>query len=136
MITEKWTIDGFEKLSKQELFDMSVAHIGTTRRKSLSVTGTSCTYGGSGCAAAPFLKPEYREKADGEARGTGWGTLAFGKLVSDHEAQFVRRLQGCHDYAIADNFIHEWKEQMTDLAAMFGLSTEKLDAIKENQDES
>ena len=59
------TIPGFTKLSAQRLFDMSAEHVLKNGKPSLNANGT-CTYGGIGCAAAPFLKESVRE--DGEGR--------------------------------------------------------------------
>lgn len=128
------TIEGFEKLSQQEIFDMSVAHIASTRKKSMD--GSQCVYSGSGCAAACFLKPECRERADSAepthatfAGSSGWYGLQINGLVPVHEADLVAWLQECHDDAPEEIFMQQWKENMVDLAAMCGLSTEKLDAV-------
>lgn len=128
------TIDGFEKLSKQEIFDMSVAHIASTRKK--SIAGTHCVYSGSGCAAACFLKPKYRKNADtvvatqhGWPIGTGWSDLQYREAVPKHEEGLVSWLQNCHDRAPEEAFMQQWKDAMRKLAAHYGLSTEKLDAV-------
>ena len=47
-------IPGFESLTKQQLFDISSAHILKTRTRCVTSSG-GCTYRGVGCAAAPFL---------------------------------------------------------------------------------
>lgn len=124
------TIEGFDQLSKQELFDMSVAHVGQTRTKSTTIKG--CAYSGTGCAAAPFLKPENRTVADNMLMmGTSWLSLVEMEKVPRHEHLFVVRLQACHDGSPeGDSFMHMWTFSMRQLAEQHGLSTEKLDAIK------
>ena len=119
------TIPGFEKLSKQELFDMSAAHICSTRQKSYgSVVG--CSYAGSGCAAAPFIRPEHRQRAD--KYGT-WARQVDLLLAPDHETSFVLALQCCHDFATERGFFDDWKRNMCSLAERHGLSTAKLDEL-------
>ena len=120
------TIDGFEKLSKQQLFDMSVAHIGATRQKCTDNSG-ACMYQGIGCAAAPFLQETLRRRADGLG---SWNFLAERLAVPEHEVDFITNMQRCHDNADNDEFMKSWSEAMRRLAQVNGVSTEKLDAIK------
>lgn len=111
------TIEGFEQLSKQQLFDMAAAHVLKNGRPSRAITGV-CTYGGIGCAAAPFLKPESREALHGS-----WSTLIELGSVPAHEGQFVQELQCCHDTAHRDVlFISDFQHKMLYLADEYGLS--------------
>lgn len=133
------TIDGFEKLTQQEIFDMSVAHIASTRKKSVRLveadgeTGARCVYSGSGCGAAPFLRPECRKEADdiydSEWASASWSGLRGARLVPEHQMALVAYLQRCHDTSSEDRFVAEWKEKMQVAASEFSLSTEKLDAV-------
>ena len=130
------TIPGFEKLTKQEMFDISARHILATGKPSVNEGSTLCVYAGSGCAAAPFIREDQREIADGldiGARGTGWKSLSDNGHVPKHEDDFVVRLQLCHDDAITVsseedfNFMELWEDSMRILAAEHGLSTAVLD---------
>lgn len=136
------TIPGFEQMSQQELFDASVAHVATTRQKSVQTINDPfigkpvqrCVYGGCGCAASPFLTPEGRTVADG-VDGASWGRLASledGPLVPEHEAKFVSYLQDCHDDAHneGEEFVRSWKQMMKRLAFDYNLDTSKLDAVE------
>ena len=114
------TIPGFEKLTKQELFDLSARHILRTRQKSMT-TGSICTYQGSGCAASPFLREECRAEADDAVGNPMWGNLAEEGLVPDHELKFVSELQKCHDESSSLNFMPEWRNKMRRLADDYGL---------------
>lgn len=134
-MTNYLTIEGFEKLTKQQLFDMSVAHIGQTRQKSVQISdggSKGCVYSGSGCAAAPFLKPENREIAD-NVPGllyTGWGMLVGVSMVPEDNSSLICSLQSCHDLAPSgQEFLEVWKTSMARVAVRYKLSTEKLAAI-------
>lgn len=130
MNTQFWTIPGFDNMSKQELFDMSVAHIASTRQKSMN--GTECCYGGSGCAAACFLQPEKRDAADRErnwGKSSSWNSLAELQRVPAHERELVCALQRAHDNSDNLAFMPEWKSRMLVVAKNYGLSTDKLDAV-------
>ena len=115
------TIEGFEQLSKQQLFDMSLAHIRSTRKKSMQEQ--KCAYSGTGCAAAPFIRPEFRAYADTRA-GTTWNQLhERHKLVPAHEHHFIRGLQLCHDNAARDDgFMEYFNREMESLASRHGLT--------------
>ena len=129
------TIDGFESLTKQQMFDISAKHILAAGKCSANDQGT-CSYAGSGCAAAPFIREDQREIADGldiSGWGTGWKSLSDNGHVPKHEDDFVVRLQLCHDDAITVsseedfNFMELWEDSMRILAAEHGLSTAVLD---------
>ena len=133
-MSEYWTIEGFEKLSKQQLFDMAAAHILRTRVKSKN--DVSCSYTGTGCAASVFLKPEFREKADrmGPA-GTGisWYGLAGRGKVPQTNREFISALQRFHDGANQLNFMPDWKLYMTILAGNENLSNHLIEADEANE---
>ena len=131
------TIPGFEKLTQQEMFDISARHILATGKPSVNEGSTLCVYAGSGCAAAPFIREDQREIADGldtSGWGTGWQWLSNDGHVPKHEDDFVVRLQLCHDDNAATvsseedfNFMELWEDSMRILAAEHGLSTAVLD---------
>lgn len=112
------TIDGFESLDEHQLFKMSAEHILSTgkqsRRESASGTGT-CQYGGSGCAASVFIKPELREAAD--RLEADWNTLVRGKHVPAANKDFISRLQRAHDECNSGTgFMAAWKANMRVIA--------------------
>lgn len=119
-------IEGFENLSKQELFNMSARHILSTGQQ--STAGTACIYGGTGCAAAPFLLPECRAGLD--KYELNWTGLRDKGLVPDHEYHFVTQLQNCHDsfaWRTAEiPFMDHWRKRMKAVATEHQLSSEVL----------
>lgn len=116
------TIPGFSKLSRQKIFDMAVAHIASTRVKSYNENAELCSYAGSGCNAAPFIREDGREFADKQG---AWLALVEMKLVPDHNAGFLGDLQDAHDGCRGANFMEEWKRNMLSVAQKY-----KLDDIK------
>ena len=122
-------ISGFGKLRQQDIFDLAVDHIGKTRTQSR--TGSAfggCCYAGTGCNAAPLIREDQRQHADDLAGA--WAVMVDEGLAPKRNAEFIEKLQQAHDYADRDNFMPEWKERMTNLAATYKLDTTKLDAIK------
>lgn len=126
------TIDDFEQLTLQQLFDISAKHILSTGKKSfvkrqLGESGSSCTYSGSGCAAAPFIRPECREEADKNTDGTSWAMLRHSRLVPEKHTSLVSDLQSCHDNnSEGTSFITDWKLSMTNIARKWDLNTDVL----------
>lgn len=127
------TIEGFEKLSKQELFDMAAKHVLKNGEPSLDSNGAVCLYGGIGCAAAPFIKQGEHNTADkGNEHGeTSWKSLFMADLVPEHFADFVMHLQGCHDsWTCADKdsttFVQHFKTRMGILGQAEGLDISVL----------
>lgn len=119
-------IDGFNSLTKQQIFDISAKHVLGNGKPGINLSG-SCVYGGIGCAAAPFIAKEDREDASGT-----WYTVA--KLAGEyHEQDFIRELQSNHDgaytftYNNPADFIEDFKKRMRLTAAQFRLSEEVLD---------
>ena len=132
------TIDGFESLTKQQMFDISAKHILSTGKCSLNSAGT-CSYAGSGCAAAPFIKPEYRKEADTyntNDAGTSWGDLVKGGYAPEHEQKFVTELQLSHDShasAYAPQFLDNYRYDMKYLGKEHGLDISVLGPFDEQQ---
>ena len=115
-------IPGFEKLSKQELFDMAAAHI--LKNGEPSIEAGACVYTGIGCAASPFLT----ERGKHELQGS-WTQLRLNGTVPTHEYHFVQCMQQCHDEwggfqhnLRGPDFIHKFKESMRELAKANNLS--------------
>lgn len=131
------TIDGFEKLSRQELFDMSLAHVRKNGKPSLAPLyegshSSVCVYSGIGCAAAPFLKPERREACDGlgswdalvEPEVCGQTTYSETSLAvaPPHEQALIRQIQQCHDNTPrGSTFLPSFNQRMRELAQREGL---------------
>jgi hypothetical protein len=126
-MTEYITIEGFESMSKQQLFDMALAHVRSTRTKSVRSGTRTCVYGGVGCAASQFIRPEEREGADEihNHGGCAWRWLVNNCYVPEHEWDFVEMLQECHDRCGSDSgeaFVDEFESDMAVLARTYNLS--------------
>jgi len=109
------TIQGFEDLTPQQIFDTAARHIGKTRKPSVDHK-RSCVYSGCGCNAAPFILPELREKADEEG---DWLSLIKEQLVPYIHKFFMQRLQTAHDYPAVSSdeaFISGYLERMQEFA--------------------
>ena len=93
------TIEGFEQLTAQQMFDMSLAHLRRTGVKSKNEF--SCMYGGTGCAAAPFLRPDKRDFADQQSdmEGVSWVELVDRGFVPNTHFVLIAALQRAHDRA-------------------------------------
>lgn len=129
------TIEGFESLTKQQIADMAVKHIGSTGVKSVKPStdptmGDQCVYSGSGCNAAVFLKAERREAMDALAGGSGWQYLVYGKHAPEHELQFMIDLQEAHDTCSeGGHFKEDYDASMRNLAEQYELNTTELDKL-------
>lgn len=102
-------IEGFESLSKQEIFNMAAAHVLKNGKRS-SYNG-ACSYQGIGCAAAPFLTDSARGKLVGS-----WSSLFELELIPGHECAFIQRIQECHDYCDDLHFVAAFKAGMQGVA--------------------
>lgn len=121
-----YTIPGFQKMSKQRIFNMAVAHIAKTRQASMD-SGGSCAYAGSGCNAAPLLRESCRADADNIG---AWDELVERRIVPTTNAEFIRELQYAHDDASStNNFMEGWSRRMRNLATEYNLSTSTLDKV-------
>lgn len=93
------TIEGFESLTAQQVLEISVRHVVKNGRPSVRATNPHiCVYGGIGCAAAPFIRPEKRDRHEGQ----GWGSLLTHGDVPSRNGILIGKLQGCHDSAAGD----------------------------------
>lgn len=125
------TIDGFEQLSKQQMFDMAVSHIKSTGVKSCKLSG-NCIYSGTGCNASIFIKPDFHNNADeGVYGGSSWVTLAKNGVVPLHEYRFVSDLQSAHDRCERPEkvFKREYVGYMAELAANHRLDPTSLNKM-------
>jgi hypothetical protein len=118
------TIPEFTSLSRQQIFDMAVKHIGSTGKKSND--GNGCLYTSSGCNAAPLLTEEGRQIADGMG---SWPGVVEQQGAPPHEQDFIDRLQKAHDYATVEGFKNSYKSKMKVLARTFHLDTAELDKL-------
>lgn len=140
------TIEGFETLSPQQIFDMSAKHILATKQKSVKFQseksvkfqseklGTVCVYGGSGCGASIFLTESAREEFDrfsGDPDmldGGAWSRLVIKKLVPDTNADLIIALQCAHDNSPEDDgFMDSWVTSMQKVAKKFDLELSVLE---------
>lgn len=126
------TIDGFEKLSAQEVFDMSARHLLTNPKVSVTADKRMCLYAGHGCAAAVFLRPEMREKIDADPRGTAWVQLV-GRVAPANNSELICKLQNVHDSMRTSSCIPaelrvKWGKQLHGVAKLYNLN---IDVIKE-----
>lgn len=124
-MNDYFTIDGFEQLSKQQMFDMAVTHLARTRQRSSLLSG-ACTYSGVGCAASVFLKPESRETADKVISVPAWHHLAERGFVPSNYVGFVSELQRCHDGADGERFVDSVRGRLFHLAEEHQLDDSKL----------
>lgn len=123
------TIDGFENLTPQQCFDMTVDHLFKTKRKSIRQDSNSqaCLYTGSGCAAAPFLAKETIEDVDNST----WDLLVRDGIVPSTHEYLIYSLQQCHDLTTATEgreFLMELTDSLMNTADRFHLNTENLKA--------
>ncbi len=117
-------ISNFDQLTKQDMFDMALAHVRKNGMQSMH--NGVCCYTGIGCAASVFIDPESLAKMSPNNDGHSWKLLVMNNGLSEHEQVFVSRLQTCHDgyetsYKLsdADNdaaFMHHYEEHMRALA--------------------
>ena len=117
-------ISNFDQLTKQDMFDMALAHVRKNGKQ--SVRDGVCCYTGIGCAASVFIDPESLAKMSPDNDGRSWKELVMNNGLSMHEQAFVSSLQGCHDryeasYKLsdADNdalFMQQYETHMRKLA--------------------
>lgn len=131
------TIEGFESLTGQQVFDMAAKHILTKGAPGWSAKRKVCRYN-EGCAASVFIKPEQRQYADTD--GGSWGVLAKCLMVPEHHVDFIRAIQRVHDGAANnasdygdgpmdnDVFMVRWSYDMKALGQKYGLNTSVLNS--------
>lgn len=108
------TIDGFESLTAQEVFDISAGHL--LKQMRVSENRGICRYRGENglmCAAGPFLKDEHTEKCE----GMSWVVLREDKLVPYDNSNLIDDLQYVHDSAAPEN----WANALRHVANKYGL---------------
>ena len=88
-------ISNFDQLTKQDMFDMALAHVRKNGKQSMH--NGVCCYAGIGCAASVFIDPESLAKLSQKNNGLCWNALVKNNGLSMHEQAFVSRLQTCHD---------------------------------------
>lgn len=114
-------VSGFRKMSKQRIMDKARAHINITRKASMNAH-KSCVYAGSGCNAAPLVKPTKR--ADFDKIGP-WSELVSKGKVPGNNAEFIGLIQDAHDSAAsesASDFISAYNDNMKFVAKKFNLN--------------
>lgn len=129
------TIQEFESLTPQEVFDRAATHIATTRQKSvkdLYYGSGGCTYAGSGCNAAIFIREEEREKADWIGSGR-WESLYDNGSVPYSNLNLIIALQLAHDNAGSwgESFLEEYICNMNIVATKYNLSANALNLFKD-----
>lgn len=117
-------ISNFDQLTKQQIFDMALAHVRKNGKQSMH--NGVCCYTGIGCAASVFIDPKSLATLSTDDNGLRWKILVTNNELSTHEQSFVSRLQACHDsYAAsyqlsdADNdamFMQHYENRMRALA--------------------
>lgn len=132
MTNERIVIDGFESLTKQQAFDMAAKHVLKNGDPSINENDdgeTTCTYGGIGCAAAPFLKESARARTPNKT----WTSLAGDAIVPQHLTAFIGELQHAHDNAAVGGpklrgveFVEAFKKNMLSLADLEDLDASSL----------
>lgn len=101
------TIPGFEQLTAQEVFDISVNHLRKQGTKSRNSQGM-CLYraaDGSKCAAGPLL----REEAVASCENNSWYSLAQRGSVPEIHRELVSELQATHDGAGRCDWEEAWQ---------------------------
>ena len=88
-------ISNFDQLTKQDMFDMALAHV--RKNGTQSMHDGVCCYTGIGCAASVFIDPESLATLSQKNNGLCWKNLVMNNGLSMHEQAFVSSLQGCHD---------------------------------------
>lgn len=113
------TIDGFENLTPQQVFDISKNHLLAQNRKSRTDAPEGegfCAYRGQNgamCAAGPFLKDEEASKCEGD----NWYSLNQAHKVPAAHYDLVYALQEVHDY----NEPRSWERALKRVAEDFNL---------------
>lgn len=133
------TIEGFESLTHQELFNRSATHI-LANGPSWDEALPACRYSGSGCAVAVFIREDLRELAD--AKFGAWRNGINMRLVPNHEGDLIREMQVAHDATCQaarhetnnsvdrDAFMVQWTHRMRNIAEAYNLNASVLDTAK------
>lgn len=117
------TIDGFEKLSAQEVFNISAKHLLKQGKKSESARDGNCKYRGPEgrmCAAGPFLKDEHTYACENKT----WGTLVAIRRVPPNNDRLICKLQHVHDHYCPE----DWLVKLMELAIEHGLNIPEMES--------
>ena len=114
------TIDGFEDLTAQQVFDISKNHLLQQNQKSMALHDLSlkpiCAYRGEMnrmCAAGPFIK----EKDAYKCENKDWSDLNTCRLVPNIHYDLMCELQKVHDLTEPS----VWPEKLAAVAAKYHL---------------
>lgn len=134
MSTDYASIDELPNLTSQEVFNRAYLHVMKNGRPSIDSDGI-CTYGGIGCAAAPFLKEELRDITNG-----GWRYLVMDGRVSRAHDRLIHKLQIAHDEAAyiprvfgvqSFDFTANFAFRMAKVAEQYGLTIPDFNIAEE-----
>lgn len=123
-------ISNFDQLTKQDIFDMALAHVRKNGKQSMH--NGVCCYTGIGCAASVFIDPESLAKLSRDDNSRRWNILVKNNGLSTHENSLVSQLQWCHDMYVpahdlsdAENdelFMRQYEQHMRALADKLDLT--------------
>lgn len=118
------TIPGFADLTPQQAFDLSLNHLRSTRVQSMDTDAGTCSYGGTGCAAAPFLTADTREALIGTYdNAKSWHRLRNVFDLPDTNANLIFEMQGVHDSAPSSgDFMEHVEDGYEGVAARYNLA--------------
>lgn len=119
------TIDGFEELTEQQLFDMSVNHIRKKGKPAVTSLVSSlqrrCSYE-HGCAASVFIDKQFISVAEDNG---SWLTLFNRKLVPVTYFNLIFELQIAHDSnafgVTSENFLKKFECSVKNIAEKYNL---------------
>lgn len=129
-----YTIEGFEQLTQQQIFDMSAKHMLSLDKRSM-IPGCggdmACSYAGTGCAASVFLTDKGKKYLEGN-----WHSLIAFHGISPYQCTLVASLQQIHDNAPdgqgrsdgdKTTYLAHCRYHLTKLASEYNLSTAVLE---------
>lgn len=113
------TIEGFEDLTPQQVFDISAKHLLTQSEKSMDFAG-ACLYDngmGEKCAAGVFLTGDVSDY-----EGMGWYDLVNSGVAPPNNIDIISSLQEVHDTVD----VPDWPQFLMAVADKYELSKEVL----------
>jgi hypothetical protein len=137
-MTKYATIDGFEDMSEQQIFDMVATHLRKQKRMCVNDHGRCVYSDGAGgmCAAGIFLKDEPTRLMCNEYGG--WPGLTRDELVPETHSYLIYELQKCHDAPVilsykdtkplesGPRWLSEIQSRLVMVAKAFGLSASSV----------